>query len=178
MRSRLNHRGAGQGLTIALIAVIAICAVAALVLLRRPASESRLPAPDPVPPAPVVQTPPPTSPPAPSGPASAPQQANAPAHFEPAILDLGEQPQDVEITRTVQLVNTSPSALQITAVRPSCVCVKTDFEPTVIQPGQRLPVNVTFETRDRGGRRVNSLYLVVEGLQEQLRLVILANVAE
>lgn len=89
------------------------------------------------------------------------QIANAPvANFEPKTHDFGEMKQGDKRTHTFMLTNTGKSDLLIRRVRSSCGCTAVAPSKKVIAPGEKAPIEITFDSRGKRGRQSKSITVI------------------
>jgi len=84
----------------------------------------------------------------------------APAiHVEEPIHDFGEVLEGYAVEHTFTIQNIGDEVLEITSVRISCGCTKTDLETDHLEPGQSVTLGVTVNTTGFGGRISKSVYI-------------------
>ncbi|WDQ17874.1 DUF1573 domain-containing protein [Rhodopirellula sp. P2] len=80
----------------------------------------------------------------------------------PALENIGELDQLVQIERRFTLHNPTDEDLTISDVRTSCTCTVPDLDiPLVLPPGETLEIPVTFDSKRASGKRTNAVALVL-----------------
>ncbi|MFO7723781.1 MAG: DUF1573 domain-containing protein [Bacteroidales bacterium] len=100
------------------------------------------------------------------------QLANAPkATFEERIFDFGTKPSGPAIPHSFILTNTGKSDLIIRNVQASCGCTATKPEKTVIKPGEKSKIDITFDTKHRNGMQHKSITVVTNDPENSVILL-------
>lgn len=93
-------------------------------------------------------TPPPAANPAANRVTSAPVDEasleNAPVTITPVRFDFGLMKPGSATERTVQLRNVGTEPVEVLGSKKTCSCTQVDLKPTVLQPGEEIPVTATM----------------------------------
>ncbi|MDG1898635.1 MAG: DUF1573 domain-containing protein [Phycisphaerales bacterium] len=128
--------------------ILMLCGVAVLVLIIvfLGTSMNRKPAPRAV----VMNTstpavtPPPAPSPTPPAPVDEASLEDAPVTITPVRFDFGLMKPGSATERTVQLRNVGTEPVRVLGSKKTCSCTQVDLKPTVLQPGQEIPVTATM----------------------------------
>ena len=126
--------------------LLTLCVVGLLILAIVFLGTSMNKAPERVRPAATsAATPSPTRPAPTQAPAVDPETlADAPVNITPAEFEFGLMPPGTVTRRTVQVRNTGTEPVEVTGTKKSCSCTTVELVPTVLQPGDEMPVTAVM----------------------------------
>lgn len=75
----------------------------------------------------------------------------------PTVFDFGWAPDNAKITAQFVVVNTGDEMVPLTAVKPTCGCTATDFEPDALASHEEKVISLTFNTRGYAGQTFNKM---------------------
>ena len=99
--------------------------------------------------------------------------------FEPMIVDFGSIAEDGgSVVRSVNVTNVSNEAITISEMVSTCGCTTIDFRPCTLAPHESIDFAVRYDPMNRPGRIDRSIYIIVEGQDEEIRLRLTGYVLE
>ena len=99
--------------------------------------------------------------------------------FEPMIVDFGSIAEDGgSAVRSVNVTNVSNEAITISEMVSTCGCTTIDFRPCTLAPHESIDFAVRYDPMNRPGRIDRSIYIIVEGQDEEIRLRLTGYVLE
>lgn len=97
---------------------------------------------------------------------------------EEPVIDVGESKQGDILKGEYTVTNTSSEPITISDLRIPCDCTKGEVENKTLQPGESTKVKMEVDTSHLIGFAVKSIYLQIEGSEEELRLYISSEIKE
>lgn len=105
------------------------------------------------------------------------QKAVPAVTFDQDSINLGILAEGEMRTVTFSIQNTGDADLVITDVSTSCGCTVADRFPThPLHPGEKAPINVTFDSRGRVGHNEKEIFVVTNAIPSTSTLMLLADV--
>lgn len=95
-----------------------------------------------------------------------------------ALVDVGAKKRGDLIKTTFQVKNKSTEPISINNIRIPCECTKAEMKKTELAPGESTNVTMEIDTEELIGFMVKSIYLQVEGFDEELRLYISSEISD
>lgn len=84
--------------------------------------------------------------------------------LEPAVLDFGSVPPNAGLPESFDIINDGDEPITLASLTPSCSCLHAETKTSLIPPGERLRVDVRYQTGNRQDQQVaHSLSLMFEG---------------
>ena len=97
---------------------------------------------------------------------------------EEPVFDLGETKKGDILKSEYRITNTSSEPVTISEMRIPCDCTKGEIENKTLEPGESTKVSMEVTTDYLLGFTVKSIYLQLEGSEEELRLYISTEIKE
>lgn len=94
------------------------------------------------------------------------------------VVDLGASKKGDVLKSEYTITNTSSEPIKIKDIRIPCSCTTAKVEKEILQPGESSKVYMEVNTQDLVGFTVKSIYLQIEGSEEELRLYISTEIKE
>lgn len=94
------------------------------------------------------------------------------------VIDLGETKQGDLLKSEYKITNTSTEPITIKDLRIPCDCTSGEIENKSLQPGESTLVKMQVNTEELIGFTVKSVYVQIEGSDEELRLYISTEIVE
>lgn len=88
------------------------------------------------------------------------------------VKDAGVIKQGEILKETFNVKNESNETVTLEDIRIPCDCVKANASKNTILPGETISINMEFDTKNKIGFTVESIYLMLKGQSEELRLYI------
>ncbi|XOV68957.1 MAG: DUF1573 domain-containing protein [Fluviicola sp.] len=95
-----------------------------------------------------------------------------------ALIDVGAKKRGDIIKISYQVKNNSTQPISIDNVRIPCECTTAEIEQKELMPGETTAVHMEVDTKNLIGFAVKSIYLQVEGFEEELRLYISSEISD
>ena len=95
-----------------------------------------------------------------------------------ALIDAGAKKRGDIIDVSYKVKNNSAQPISISDVRIPCECTKADIEKRELAPGETTTVSMQVDTENLIGFAVKSIYLQVEGFDQELRLYISSEISD
>ena len=93
--------------------------------------------------------------------------------IRPGTFDFGWAPDNARITAEFTVVNAGQEMVPLTAVKPTCGCTVTDFEPDALPSHEEKKISLTFNTRGYTGQQFNKMARVKTDTDEHSYMVYL-----
>ncbi len=74
-------------------------------------------------------------------------------------VDYGKAKKGTMVTKEVTITNNGKKPLVIRKLKPTCSCVTAEISKEEIKPGKSAKLKITFDTTDRSGKQVKSVYI-------------------
>jgi len=103
-----------------------------------------------------------------------PASASPRIEVRPTTFDFGWAPDNAKITAEFTVVNTGDEMVPLTAVKSTCGCTATDFEPDALSSHEEKKISITFNTRGYTKQTFNKMAKVKTDLPENAFTVYLA----
>ena len=94
------------------------------------------------------------------------------------LIDAGKQKQGEVIERTFIIVNNGDKMIQLDSIRIPCDCIEVESAIKELIPGEQGGIVMRFDTAGYSGHEVKSVYVKYVGSDQELRLVITAEIEE
>jgi tetratricopeptide (TPR) repeat protein len=94
------------------------------------------------------------------------------------LFDAGERKEGDLIERTFTIINNGDQTIRLDSIRIPCDCIKVLKTKKELNPGERGEVVMRFDTAGYSGHEVKSVYVKYVGSDQELRLVITAEIVE
>lgn len=99
-----------------------------------------------------------------------------PLSVDSAVVNAGPVKQGTVISGDFVLTNSSDGDIVIESIRIPCECTEVTIDKKELAPGERSNIHMTVDTAKINGFQVKSIYVKVQGSEEELRLYISSEV--
>lgn len=88
------------------------------------------------------------------------------------VIDLGIHSEPKELKATFELKNKSDSTVRIERITSGCDCLQHALSSSLLAPGESAQIIITLNTETLKGHNVQELEVVLEGIEETLKLYV------
>lgn len=88
------------------------------------------------------------------------------------VKDAGVRKQGEMLKQTFNVKNESTNSVELNPIRVTCECVTAKASKLILAPGETITVDMEFDTTNKTGFTVESIYLSLKNQPEELRLYI------